>query len=244
MSRLLCGFTPTCNRPELLGRMIKCFSRQTYENRFLVILDDLGQYDNQSGDRWELVSVRRRILSLGEKNNCAVAMAPRDTFALVKMDDDDFYAPWHFEAMAEALERGDLVQPRHAIDFVDGRWVVSETYNRRFEDHFAYHGTWAFRRSLFERVGGYRPRYAGDDGELQERLLALGVRSVDVDQKYPVSYWYNRGLPGRISERGGSEQAYWESAPAEPKWVGKVPEWTSNEDWERPIPTERIARPW
>lgn len=243
---LLCGFCPTFNRPELLGRMIRCFERQSYANRYLVILDDLGQYDNQRGDKWELVSVPRRFGSLGEKNNAVAALAPRGTFALLKMDDDDFYYPWHFEAHAEALSRGQWCQPRHAIDYHEGRRVISTTFNLAHPDNYAYHGQWSYRRDLFAGVGGYRPVYAGDDGEMQVRLREeWHVKSVGYQEsRYQPSYVYNRPLAGRISERGGSEEAYWSCAPANVPWVGRVPEWKSDEDWDVPVPTEYISRRW
>ena len=46
-------------RPGSLGQLIESFLRQDYprESRELVILDDAGQYDNQEGDGWRLVSI-------------------------------------------------------------------------------------------------------------------------------------------------------------------------------------------
>src|SRR5580765_6828140 len=123
------AFCPTLNRPELLGRLIKCFENQTYQDRELIILDDGGQYENQKGDRWEVVSVPRRFASLGEKNNAAIALADFDTWALAKADDDDIYMPWWLESLVDALKRCEFVQPRHAIDFVEGEWVQSDRFH-------------------------------------------------------------------------------------------------------------------
>lgn len=245
---LICAFCPTMNRPELLGRAIRCFLNQTYTNKFLVILDDLGQYNNQRGDKWELVSIPRRFMSLGEKGNAVAALAPRETYGLLKYDDDDWYYPWHFEAMAEALSRGSWVQPRHAIDFVNGRWVISETWNTKHARKYAYHGQWGIRRSFFKMLGGYRAMYAGDDGELQERIHSDyynqgGWPSEDIDRtKYKPSYAYNRPLANRISEKGGSEQAYWNCAPKNPTWIGNltIPEYVDYPE----IPTEIVERGW
>jgi len=234
------AFCPTLNRPELLGRLIKCFEHQTYENRELIILDDGGQYKNQCGDRWELVSVQRRFRSLGEKNNAAIAMASFDSEAVLKADDDDIYMPWWFESMAEAFERGAWVQPRYAIDFVEGEWVQVATHNPK-NTNFCYHGCWGYLRSLIERTGGYHPEYAGDDQEYDRRLRALGMHSVGI--KGPPFYWYNRPLPGRISTRGGSKQDYVDTG-INVKYVGKVPEWKGERVWERSIPTRQIARFW
>ena len=56
-------------RPRQLGWLIHCFLRQDYpaEQRELVILDDAGQYENQSGPDWRLVSVAERFRHAGRK---------------------------------------------------------------------------------------------------------------------------------------------------------------------------------
>jgi len=65
----------TFRRPHLLGELIESFLRQDYprELRELIILDDAGDYDNQQGDGWQLISMPRRFRSLGEKRNAAGA---------------------------------------------------------------------------------------------------------------------------------------------------------------------------
>jgi glycosyltransferase involved in cell wall biosynthesis len=90
-------------RPKALGRLIHCFLQQDYPKRELIILDDAGQYDNQQGDRWRLISVNSRFPTLGEKRNAAVALVADDVEALAVWDDDDLYLPWALRACAEAL---------------------------------------------------------------------------------------------------------------------------------------------
>jgi glycosyltransferase involved in cell wall biosynthesis len=244
MSKLITAICPTFNRPKLLGRAIRAFEKQTYENRFLIIVDDLGQYKNQGGKNWRLVSFPQRIMSLGEKNNVCAALAPRETWAYAKWDDDDIYMPWHLEALADALSIGEWVQPRHAIDFWNGRWCIVETFNRRNPNKFCYHGCWAYTRELFKKVGGYRGEYAGDDGEFQNRLLKKGFHSVDIDPRFQPSYWYNRPLTNRISEKGGSADVYWGMMPDPLIYAGEVPKWQDETVWDKSIPTEVIRRPW
>ena len=237
------AFCPTLNRPDLLGRLIKCFENQTYQNRELIILDDGGQYSNQKGDRWELISVPRRFRSLGEKNNAVIAMMSFDSEALLKADDDDIYMPWWFESMADALSRHEMVQPHYAIDFISGEWVQTTTHCAK-SGRGAYHGCWGYRRTFIERVGGYRAQFAGDDQELDRRVRKEGVVPSDIDQaKYPPFYWYNRPLPNRISERGAGQAAY-RATGDKVKWVGIVPPWKGEADWKREIPKKQILRPW
>ena len=88
-------------RPDGLGQLIECFNRQDYplELRELVILDDAGQYENQSGDGWRLVSIPSRFRSLGEKRNACAALASPDVEGFLVADDDDIYLPhWFYVA--------------------------------------------------------------------------------------------------------------------------------------------------
>jgi glycosyltransferase involved in cell wall biosynthesis len=240
------AFCPTLNRPDLLPRLIACFERQTYENRELIILDDGGQYENQQGDRWQIVSVPRRFRSLGEKNNAAMAMASFDSEAYLKADDDDIYMPWWFESMAQSLKKSQWVVPGFAMDFVNGEWVRIQTWSRKtgHHPHYAYHGCWGYRRELIEKTGGYFPRYAGDDGEYQTRLNQLGLTPVGI-QDVPF-YWYNRPLTGRISDRSknlSQQQAYVDTGKSVP-YVGKIKPYSGEPVWEKSLPTKCVSRGW
>ena len=59
-------------RPDGLGQLIECFKRQNYplDQRELVILDDAGQYENQSGEGWRLVSIPSRFPVSWRKTKC------------------------------------------------------------------------------------------------------------------------------------------------------------------------------
>ena len=76
LAALCCTF----HRPHLLGQLIESFLRQDYPRhlRELAILDDAGQYDNQAGEGWRLISVPARFRTLGEKRNACAALASPD----------------------------------------------------------------------------------------------------------------------------------------------------------------------
>jgi len=92
----------TYNRPEQLAEAIESFQRQTYPlaKRELIVLDDAGQYDEQMGPGWWLLSLGKRFRTLGEKPNACAALASADVDAFAVWDDDDICLPWHLEAMA------------------------------------------------------------------------------------------------------------------------------------------------
>ena len=101
----------TYNRPRQLGQMIRCFQRQDYAPRELVILDDAGQYAPTEGPGWRLTSVAERFPTLGEKRNAAARLVSPDAEALAVWDDDDLYMPWALRASAAALEHAAWSRP-------------------------------------------------------------------------------------------------------------------------------------
>jgi hypothetical protein len=161
-------------RPAVLGQLIECFLRQDYprELRELVILDDAGQYENQSGDGWRLVSIPHRFNSLGEKRNACAALASPDVDGFLIADDDDIYLPHWFRTQAEALRHADWSHPSLVL-------LEHQEGLREAETGGLYHGGWAFRKSAFQKVRGYGPHNNGEDQELADRLRASGATICD-----------------------------------------------------------------
>ena len=102
---------PTWNRPKCVADLVGQFLAQDYpqEKLNLLILDDAGQYENQSGDRWQLISFNRPFSTLGDKYNAMLSMVDAD--AVVITEDDDVYLPQHTAACAHALQFGDVCKP-------------------------------------------------------------------------------------------------------------------------------------
>lgn len=161
-------------RRHTLGQLVESFLRQDYpaELRELVILDDAGQYDNQSGDGWRLVSIPTRFRSLGEKRNACAALASADVEGFLVADDDDIYLPHWFSAQAEALKQADWSRPGLVL-LEDGDAL------REAESDGLYHGGWAFRKETFYQVRGYGPHNNGEDQELAGRLNDAGAKCCD-----------------------------------------------------------------
>jgi len=160
-------------RPVQLGRMIRCFELQDYPDAELVVLDDAGQYDGRRGDRWRLFSSRRRWPTLGEKRNAAAALVADDVEALAVWDDDDLYLPWALRASVAALEIAPWSRPS---------LVLHPRRDGSLRQHATgglFHGGWAYRREVFQRVGGYPAINNGEDQGLARRLKRAEVESAD-----------------------------------------------------------------
>jgi len=164
----------TYHRPHLLGELIESFRRQDYPigQRELIVLDDAGQYANQEGDGWRIVSLPRRFRTLGEKRNACAALASPDVEGFLVADDDDIYLPHWFSTQAAALNRAEWSRP--SLVLLQRRHGLTE-----HETGGLYHGGWAFRRAAFDLVRGYGPHNNGEDQELAGRLNEAGVTEID-----------------------------------------------------------------
>jgi len=164
----------TYKRPKLLAEAIESFLRQDYPaaQREMIILDDAGQYENQIGDGWRIVSLTTRFRTLGEKRNASAALVSSDVDAYCVWDDDDIYLPWHMSAAAAALADADYTVPTQI--FVDKKGRLEPKSNQ-----LLFHGAWSFRREAFQRACGYPFIQSGQDQGLLKRFKATNLRRAD-----------------------------------------------------------------
>jgi hypothetical protein len=162
-------------RPRQLGQVIRCFLEQDYpaDLRELVILDDAGQYDTQQGDGWRLVSTSRRFRTLGEKRNAAASLVSDGVEALAVWDDDDLYLPWALSASVAALRQAAWSRPS---------LVLHPQRDGTLKQHATgglFHGGWAYRRTVFQHIGGYPAMDNGEDQALARQLDEAGTPEAD-----------------------------------------------------------------
>jgi hypothetical protein len=217
----------TYHRPHLLGQLVESFRRQDYplKLRELIVLDDAGQYECQEGEGWRIISIPRRFRTLGEKRNACAALASPDVEGFVVADDDDIYLPHWFKTQAEALRRADWSRP--SLVLMEHRDGLKE-----HDTGGLYHGGWALRREIFDRVRGYGPHNNGEDQELAGRLNDAGATQFDpcalaspfyiyrvYNNSYHVSYLDDRGYQSLGSKK--VEKAV--VRPAWPREYEKLP---------------------
>ena len=204
----------TYNRPRQLGQMIRCFERQDYAPRELVILDDAGQYASTEGPGWRLTSVAERFPTLGEKRNAAARLVSSDAAALAVWDDDDLYMPWALRASVAALEHAAWSRPGLVLHpQPDGSLQQHRTGG-------LFHSGWAYRRDAFDRAGGYPHIDNGEDQGLAERFRRLGVAQSDpLALGFPpfLVYCWAHGM--HLSWAGPRGYANWGRLAIEPATV-------------------------
>lgn len=179
---------PTFNRAHLIPNVLAMFNAQDYptNKRRLVIYDDAGQFDEQKGDGWQLISTPTRHATLGEKFDQLVQIAAvaasccqwsDDETAIALFEDDDVYLQSYLSAHAATLGAGvGWSAPSQILsnDSVGrGKWHARDSLGR-------HHGAWAYRLSAYRQSGGYpREQTEGFDYALGSRLRAAGIKMID-----------------------------------------------------------------
>lgn len=149
----------TRNRREWLPQAIRCFQRQTYENRKMLILADGDAVD-------DLIPMDRRIslykladlpITLGEKKNSGCYLCDTDVIAM--FDDDDWSAPERFaDQMRRLEESAKSVTGYRSMLFTDG----SEWWRYHGAQDFALGTSLCFRRDWWEEHQ-FNPVQIGSD---------------------------------------------------------------------------------
>ncbi len=149
MGNLVSGILCTADRPAFLRQALRCFQRQTYEPRELIVIDDgrapvAGLCARRPGVRYLRLATR---CSLGTKLNVGIAESRGSI--IQKLDDDDYYHPGFLDTAAgrlpadlQALVAWDcflvLLRGEPVLRFSGRGWVAG--------------GTLCFHRQLWEKV--------------------------------------------------------------------------------------------
>ena len=173
--------TPLWNRPKLLPGFIQMIKSQDYpRDKFThLLLDDSGQYENQRGEGWQLISFNRPMHSLPAKYNAILGMIDTDAFAIC--EDDDLYLPHMLNAHNDALRSGQASKPSKVLVQYGTEHVES--------DPGRFHASIALRTDFARKIGGW-PLTSRADFDLQ--FIARIREATQVIDSTPegVDPWY------------------------------------------------------
>lgn len=134
----------------LLAEAVECFLRQTLppKDRELVILNDTpGQPVRCDAPGIRVLNVPHRFVTLAAKYDHLAKFARSESLAV--WDDDDLHLPHRLEFSLSKLGDGDYwYTTRHVFARVGDPWVYGGTC--------VGHNAAVFRRSLWDKVGGFR----------------------------------------------------------------------------------------
>ena len=153
----------TYARPALLDEAICSFLQQDYAGpKELIVLND---YDKQHLElehpEVRIVNLPKRLRTVGEKMNMAVALAAYDL--LFVWDDDDIYLPHRLSFSVEHLRlEKSFFKP-------DKGWIW-DSGSLRGPATYLFHAGSCWTRALFDAVGGYAAEGTGYDLDFEARL--------------------------------------------------------------------------
>ncbi len=203
---------PTYRRPKLLENSITCFLSQDYpaDRRELIVLDDAGELENQTGDGWQIISIQRRFRSLPEKFNALAGLARGEI--LVVWEDDDIYLPHHVSSHVTAMAGHLWSKPSKVLSDYTGQ-IQEEDATGRF------HASLAFTRRAFEQVGGWPLTMRADfDQQLIARLGAVGVAGDPCELGHPayIFRWGSTGAyHGQALMQGPDDECWYADAASQ-----------------------------
>jgi hypothetical protein len=219
----------------LLANALACFLAQDYphDSCKLLILDDLGQFENRTYRAWQIMSTSERFPSLPDKYNFMLRaegiLGTPDWDAVVVWDDDDIYLPWHLGAISKALiTPGEHLGWEHHYQSAKpvmiyslyrptgatgpGPWL--EPGEGRF------HGSLAVTVGRLRSIGGWIPTRRAD---FDQQMITACAPAADTLRHSPG------GAPSYIFRWGSTGAAHCQALMRSP----------DNENWyDRYLPTE------
>ena len=201
---------PTYRRPKLLENSIACFLAQDYpaDRREMIVLDDAGELQNQTGEGWQIISIARRFRSLPEKFNALAGLARGEI--LVVWEDDDIYLSHHISSHVTAMAGHLWSKPSKVLSLYTGE-VQEEDATGRF------HASMAFTRQAFGYVCGWPLTMRGDfDQQLLARFTGIGPPADPCSVTEP-SYVFRWGSTaayhGQAMMQGPEDEGWYQTVP-------------------------------
>jgi hypothetical protein len=172
----------------------------------MIILDDAGELQNQTGEGWQIISISRRFRSLPEKFNAIAGLARGQI--LVVWEDDDIYLPHHISSHVAAMKGHLWSKPSKVLSDYTGQ-IEEEDATGRF------HCSLAFTRQAFENARGWPVTLRGDfDQQLIARLCGLGSAGnpCAVNRPSYIFRWRSTGAYHGQALMQGPEDETWYSS--------------------------------
>jgi glycosyltransferase involved in cell wall biosynthesis len=179
---------PAFNAAPYLGEAIESAAWQTLPPHEIIIVDD-GSNDcsvSIASSAGDVRIIRQSNLGVGAARNAGIAACSGEFIAL--LDADDIWLPDKLLRQAAALN-GDAsagyALGRHRSFLADGCSIPASYIAEALGEsaHSPLPSSWFVRRSVFEQVGPFNPRYrVAEDIEWIGRASNMGVRFTTVDE--------------------------------------------------------------
>lgn len=217
---------PTYNYADKVGRAIDSAREQDYEHIDNIIVVDDGSTDDGATERivQDVAKIDSRVLYI-KQSNAGVAVARNTGIASSQskyvccLDADDRIKPEFIRACVDALETDKSLGVAYTgLWYIkpDGEeglspWPGEFDYSAQLKRRNQIPTCCVFRRDLWERVGGYRRRYApeGAGSEDAEFWTRLGARGAGAKKVTDAGLFVYSWLSGRVSGSKEYQEVDW-----------------------------------
>jgi glycosyltransferase involved in cell wall biosynthesis len=216
---------PTADRSDFALQSVRCFLRQEYPERELIIVDD-GMADLSGllppDPRVRYLRIPSR-LSAGAKRNFACEQARGSIIA--HWDDDDWYGPSRLRIQVQPLLSGSADITGLATDvFFDlpawRFWRCGRLLHQRLFAHGVNGGTLVYQRHVWEKLARYPDESPSPGAEFLDRAIGRGARLNKQANRglfLYVRHWANasRFRCGELPDQSGWQEAEEPALPLE-----------------------------
>ncbi len=196
---------PTGDRPEFAALAIRCFNRQDYPSRELIIVDDgptplAPALVSDSRIRYIRLTERQ---STGAKRNLACRAAKGDF--IVQWDDDDWHGAARIRKQIKTLASGAAeisgMADTLVLELADMRlWAPPPQVFRQRALAGVHGGTLAYRREIFDRLTCYPDATHGEDVAFLRPALLAGCRVAAIPAESDFVYVRHGRNTSRMAE--------------------------------------------
>ena len=183
---------PTYRRPECLRDAVRCFLRQDYANRHLLILNDAPEPVDAAAlglprEMGRVVNAPERYPTLGHKRQALLEMA--ETPLVAHWDDDDLVLPWHLSMSVSAWQ----APPQATCVRSNLAWFglgPRGAWRLRGPCRNVWEGLMVFERERALSLGGYALLDSGQAKVLLEAFARTGELHTWDPRLCDISYIY------------------------------------------------------
>lgn len=195
---------PVYNGEDYIRETIDSIRSQTMDEWELIIVDDCSE-DSTPEIAHEYTSIDKRIRYVRNKSNSKTPTSINNGFELARAEiltwvaDDNIYYPKAFESMYKYLCEHDDIQFVYTdMDYIDAAGEITRHVSYP-EDRMYYNysagGCFAFRRSLYDEIGGYDPEcFTIEDYEYVLRIMMAGYRLGHIKENHFKFRLYDQSL--------------------------------------------------
>ncbi len=217
--KLVSVLIPVFNVEEYVEEAIQSIMDQTCKNLEIIVVDDAstdGTYDavKKLAIKDERIKLFRNEKNLKIAGTLNRALSKANGYYIARMDGDDISAPGRIEKKVKFLElnpqfdlvgcsiktmneNGEIVGK--ADYYADEEFLKATLKYRTPVNHF-----WVTKKSVYEKLGGYREMAGIEDYDFLLRLTTAGVRYTNLQKYY--GYYFRIGRPGNTASRIGIKQ--------------------------------------